>query len=148
LWLDTFELGYRQDGQQLPTDVEGFLDGTVGVITLGNIAFFKFIRKFCVQQVSLGQSSFTQNAHQLVCVFTTGVSSKQLVEGAAVGLTGLADADTFIRQTGQRRQYVDWRSDILAVQVTGQDDLALGDVSGQVRDWMRLVVLWHGKNWN
>ena len=58
----------------------------------------------------------------------------------------LALADTLILQTGQGRQHVDGRLHALPVQFTAQDNLALGDVTGQVRNRMGLVVLRHGQD--
>ena len=62
--------------------------------------------------------------------------------------TGLALADTLILQTGQRGQHVNGRRDALAVQLTAQDDLSLGDITGQVGDGVGLIILGHGEDGN
>src|SRR5699024_6103972 len=46
----------------------------------------------------------------------------------------------------QGGQHVYRRQDTLAVKVTGKDDLALGDIAGQVGDGVGLVILRHGED--
>jgi hypothetical protein len=54
-----------------------------------------------------------------------GIRGEELVHGAGVVLAGLSLADALILQTGQGRQHVDGRHDALAVQLAGEDYLAL-----------------------
>ena len=61
-------------------------------------------------------------------------------------LPGLALADALVLQTGQGREHVHRRGQALAVQVPAQNDLALGDVAGQIRDGVGHVVLGHGQD--
>ena len=61
-------------------------------------------------------------------------------------LAGLALTDALILQTAQGGQHVHRGHDALAVQLAAQDDLALGDVAGQVGDGVGLVVLGHGQD--
>ncbi len=59
---------------------------------------------------------------------------------------GLALADALVLEAGQGRQDVDRRPDALLVKLAAQDDLAFGDVAGQVGDRMGLVVIRHGQD--
>ena len=61
-------------------------------------------------------------------------------------LTGLSLAHALVLQAGQTGQHVDGGLNVFAVQVTGQDDLSLGDIARQVGDGVGLVVLRHGQN--
>ena len=62
---------------------------------------------------------------RLLGVLAAGIGREQLVHRAGVVLTGLALADALILQTRQAGQHVHGRDDALAVQVAGEDDLAL-----------------------
>ena len=57
-----------------------------------------------------------------------------------------AFTDTVLHQTGQGRQNVDRRVDRLSMKLTVQYDLALGDISGKVRNRVGDVVVWHGQD--
>ena len=48
---DTPQLCARQDGKQLPTDLQRLFDGAVRVIALGDIFRFKRIRKFGIELI-------------------------------------------------------------------------------------------------
>ena len=61
-------------------------------------------------------------------------------------LSGVTLTDTILHQSGQRRQNIDRRINCLAVKLTVQNDLTLGDVSGQVRDRVGDIVVGHGQN--
>ena len=61
-------------------------------------------------------------------------------------LPGLAHADALVLQTGEGWQHVHRGMDSLAVELTAQDDLTLGDIARQVRNGVGLVVLWHGED--
>ena len=50
-----------------------------------------------------------------------------------------------LHQTGQRREDADGRVDRLPVQAPVEYDLAFGDVSGEVRDRMRDIIIRHGQ---
>ena len=51
-------------------------------------------------------------------------------------LARVALTDGRLHQTGQRRQDVDRRADTLVVQLSVNEDLTLGDVTGQIGDGM------------
>ena len=55
-------------------------------------------------------------------------------------------SDAVLHETGQRRQDIDRRVNGLAIQRTIQNDLSLGDISGQVGDRMGDVIVGHGEN--
>ncbi len=110
---------------------------------------FTFISRICVLRSF--SSSFMVIYLIFVCksgIITCSSALTRLVHRAGVVLTGLALADALILQTRQAGQHVHGRDDALAVQVTGEDDLTLGDVTGQVRDRVGLVVLGHGQDRN
>ena len=60
--------------------------------------------------------------------------------------SGLALSDSFVFQTGKGRQYIDWRCHTFSVQLPAQNNLSFCNISGQVRDWMGLVILRHGQD--
>ena len=55
-------------------------------------------------------------------------------------LTGPAGSDALVLQTRERGQHVDRRGYALAVELTRENDLTLGDVAGEVGDGMDAVI--------
>ena len=116
--INTFQLASRQNRQQLPADVQSFLNIPVCQISLRHVFLLKFICKLSINQVNIRKRRLTQNRHQLFCVFTAGISCKQLVQRIGMIRTGLALADTLILQTGQRGKNINRRIDSLSVKFT------------------------------
>jgi hypothetical protein len=101
LGLDALELGLRQDGQQLPAQIQRLLNGAVFVVALVDVALFKLVGKLGIQQVVVRQRGFAQNGHQLLGFLAGGIRGEELVHGVGVVLPGLALADALVLQTGQ-----------------------------------------------
>lgn len=80
---DTLELRTGQHGQQLPAKVQGLLNGTVGLIALGNVFLLKGIRKGSILLVDVRQGRFAQNDGQFLGFLTAGIGGKELVMVAA-----------------------------------------------------------------
>ena len=59
---------------------------------------------------------------------------------------GIAFSDTVFHQTGQGRKNADRRVDRLSVKIPVKYDLSFGDITGQVRDRMGNVIIWHGQD--
>ena len=135
-----------QDAQQLPAEVQRLLDGAVGGVALADVALLKLVGELGEELVVVRQRGLAQDGHELLGVLAAGVGGEELVHGAGVVLAGLADADALVLQTAQGGQHVHRRHDALAVQLAAEDDLALGDVAGQVGDGVGLVVLGHGQD--
>src|SRR5699024_10453938 len=106
LGLDALELAAGQDGEQLPAQVQGLLDGPVLVGALGDVALFKLVGKLGVQQIGGAQGGLAQDGHELLVLLAGGVGGKELVHSARVVLSGLSRAGALVLQTGQGGQHV------------------------------------------
>ena len=146
LGLDTLELTLGQDAQQLPADGQRLFDAAVGLVALGDIPLLKGVGKLGVKLVVVGEGSLAQNGHELLGFLAAGIGGEELVHGAGMVGAGLALADALVLQTAQTGEHVHGGHQTLAVQVTAEDDLALGDVAGQIGDGVGLVVFGHGQN--
>ena len=60
--------------------------------------------------------------------------------------SGVAFTDAVLHQTGQGGQHVDRWINSLTVKLAVQYNLAFGNISGQVGDWMGDIVVGHGQN--
>ena len=61
---------------------------------------------------------------------------------------GVALADAVLHQTGKAGQHRNGGIDAHKIQAAVQDDLALGDVAGEIGDRVGDVVVGHGENGN
>ncbi len=61
-------------------------------------------------------------------------------------LPGKALADAVLHQPGKRGQHADGRIEPLLVHIPIEHNLSFGDISGQVRDRMGDIVVWHGQD--
>ena len=82
------------------------------------------------EDVSVELYCDTENCRQFLGFLTLRIGTEQLVHGTCVVLTRFAFADTLVLKTGQTGQHVDGRIVAALVQVTRQDNLSLGDISG------------------
>ena len=57
-----------------------------------------------------------------------------------------AFTNTILHQTGKRGQYIDRRIYGLAVKLTVKNDLSFSDITGQVRNGMCNIIIWHGQD--
>src|SRR5450759_868155 len=143
--LDPLELVRRQQRQQVPADLEGLLDVAV-LVALVEELLLELVRELQVQPVGLGERLLADDGDQPSQVDALGVEGVELVRDAPVIGPGLILADALVHQAREARQHVDRREDALAVQASREDDLALGDVPGEVGDRVRDVVVGHGED--
>lgn len=77
--------------------------------------------------------------------------SSSILGGRIVGVQLVGDGsmirsvllDGFLHQPGQRGKHVYWGVDLFVMELSVDEDLALGDVAGQIGDWMGDVVVGH-----
>ena len=60
LGLDALELALGQDGQQLPAEIQGLLDGAVGGVALGDVALLKFVGELGEKLVVIREGGLAQ----------------------------------------------------------------------------------------
>ena len=94
LRLDALELALGQQAQQLPAQVQCFLDRPVLLAALRDIPPLKLIGKAGILQIHLGKSGFAQNGHQLLVFLAGGIGGEELVHGAGMILPGLPRPDS------------------------------------------------------
>jgi len=61
-------------------------------------------------------------------------------------LAVVVDTDGGLHETGQGRQHIDWWVDLAVVKVTINEDLALSDVSSQIRNGVSNIIIGHSQN--
>ena len=76
LVADALKLCARQDGKQLPANIQRFFNGAVRVIALRNIFRFKRVRKLCVKLIRVGKRRVAQNDGKLFRILTAGICAK------------------------------------------------------------------------
>ena len=77
---------------------------------------------------------------------TFAYAEKKLICQILVVFPCISFADAVLHQSGQRRKDIDRRIDGLPVQRTVEHDLPLSDISGQVRDGVCDIIVWHGQD--
>ena len=142
--LDPLELGQRQDLEQLPPERQRLFDGAVLVAALAHVAVLEHVGELEERLVLRRQRRLAEDDRELLRLLAARVGGEELVRQVRVVLARPPLADALVPQARQRREHVDRRVDALPVQRAVEDDLALGDVAGEVGDRMRLVVVGHG----
>mmetsp|Transcript_12769 Transcript_12769/g.19325 ORF Transcript_12769/g.19325 Transcript_12769/m.19325 type:complete len:357 (-) Transcript_12769:206-1276(-) len=61
-------------------------------------------------------------------------------------VSGHALADGRFHKTRERREHIDWRVDLSVVDLTIDVNLSLCDVTGQIRNWMCNIIIWHSED--
>jgi len=79
-------------------------------------------------------------------ISSNGVFGVQLVGDIAVILAGASLTNSGLHQTRERWQDVDGRVDTSVVQLTINKDLALGNITRQVRNRVSNIVVGHGQD--
>ena len=146
LVVQAVQLLPRQDGQQLPAQVQALVDGAVLARALVQKPLLKLLAELQVLFVGGGELLLADDAGKAARVADLGVAGEQLVVQVRVVGAGVALADAVFHQTGQAGQHVDGRIDAGLVQIPVQHDLHLGDLAGQVRDGVGDVVVRHGQD--
>merc|ERR1719235_2647502 len=80
-------------------------------------------------------------------VLTNGIVGVKLIRYVWMVHSGHALADTRFHQAAKRGQHIDWRIDLTIVQRSVYEDLAFCDVTSEVWDRMRDVVIGHREDW-
>jgi hypothetical protein len=137
-----------EDTQQLPANVQRLEDGTVLVVALGDEVLLELAEELEVEQVVGGERLLADHSLHGLHVLADGVARVQLIGHVRVVLPGHVLTDGRLHQTRQRWQHVHWWVDLPVVQLPVNVDLTLGDVTGQIGDWMGDVVVGHGQNGN
>lgn len=94
----------------------------------------------------LGEGLLTDDGLEGLGFLATGVVGVELVGHGGVVNARRVLADGALHETRERRDDVDGRVDVLVVQHAVDKDLALGDISGQIRNRVRDIIVGHGQN--
>lgn len=146
LWIDFVEGFGPEEGEKLPSLVEGGEDGSVFVVTLLDELSFESVVELEVELVIWGQSFLTDDGLHGLSILTHGVERVHLVADGWVILSGHALTNSVLHQTGERWQDVDWWIDVSLVHLSIDVDLTLSDIACEIWDWMGDIIVWHGKN--
>ena len=98
--------------------------------------------------VVVGQCVLSGDGDEAAQVHASGVTGEELIGDFFVVGAGFAFADAVVHQAREARLNVDRWVQSGAGEVAGHEDLAFGDVTGQVGDRVGDVIAWHRKNRN
>ena len=129
---DSVEQLLGVDPEQVPGLVEAVEDGALLVRALVDVRLLELLEELERQLVLIGQRLLADDGLHRCGVAADGVLGVQLVGHVAVVLAGVALADGRLHQTRERGEDVDWRVDTLVVELTVDEDLALGNVTSQI----------------
>lgn len=151
LVTDLGELGLLKEGKQVPGTLQRSENVTLLVFALGEELVLELLEEEQVVLIIGSEGVLTNDGLHGEGVLTHRVKVVQLVGDGGVILTCehlavVVDADGGLHETGQRRQHVDWWVDLAVVKVAVNEDLALSDVSGQIRDRVRDIIVGHREN--
>ena len=151
LVTDLGELGFLKEGEQVPGTLQRSEDVTFLVFALGEELVLELLEEEQVVLIIGSEGVLTNDGLHGEGVLTHRVEVVQLVRDGGVILTGqhlavVVDTDRGLHETGQRRQHIDWWVDLAIVEVAVDEDLALSDVSGQIRDRVRDIIVGHSEN--
>ena len=144
--------------QEVPGDVQGFEDGSVFVVTLVHKLGFVSVMELKVELVILRKGFFSNDGLHGHSILTHGVESIQLIGHIGVIVSGhffiglaifsFMNTDSVLHESGKGGQHIDGRIDTLLEHSSVDVDLAFGDVSSKIWNWVGDVIVWHGQNWN
>ena len=126
-------------GKKFPGQVQGIVESSWFVLSLGNELSFESLQEFQMGVIFFSQGFLTNNCLHGGCVLCCGIVGIQLV--GDWGMIWSILFNSFLHQTGQRWQHVDRRVNLLVVQLSIDEDLALSDVTSQIWDRVSDIIV-------
>mmetsp|Transcript_3162 Transcript_3162/g.11039 ORF Transcript_3162/g.11039 Transcript_3162/m.11039 type:complete len:248 (-) Transcript_3162:856-1599(-) len=143
---DALEQLLGEGAEERPGEVQRVEDGAALVVALGDELGLELAEELEVEEVLLAERLLSDDGLHGLDVLADGVVGVELVRDGAVVLARHALADGRLHQTGERRQHVDRRVDLAVVDLAVHVHLALRNVSRQIGDRVRDVVVGHRQN--
>src|SRR5579871_1144107 len=140
------QVGDRYLLEHAPAEIEGLVYGTIFRQGLADEFFLEAASELQIHAVAAGEFILTDYCRQHPDASGIRVGAVKLVRQVRVVAARPSLSNAVTHQAGQRGQDIYRRIDSSAIEITLQDNLALGDVSGQVRNRMGYVVIGHGEN--
>ncbi|GIX65223.1 uncharacterized protein BcabD6B2_46580 [Babesia caballi] len=137
-------LGER--AQQLPANVQRLRYAAALVLTLPKELLLELVSELKVQQILRRHGLLADDSLHRPRVLANGVVGVELVGDRRVVLPGEPLADARLHETRQGRQHVDGRVNAAVVQRPVDEYLALSDVTGEIGNRVRDVVVGHGQD--
>lgn len=135
-----------EEGEQVPSLVEGFEDGPVLLERLLDELALESIVKEEVVVVLGGKGILTDDGLHGLGVLALRIEGVHLAGDLWMVRSCHVLADSVLHETGQGRQYVDWWVDASSEHVSVDIDLTLRDVASQVGNRMGDIIVRHCKN--
>lgn len=120
------------DSEQIPSLVKTVEDSALLVGTLVDVRLLELLEELERKLVLVGQSLLTNDSLHRCSVTTNGVLGVKLVGDITVVLARVALADGRLHETRERGKDVDGWVDTLVVELTVDENLALGNVTSQI----------------
>lgn len=136
----------REYIQQIPRYIQRLLNISIFVHALSQEFLFEPLNKVQVQEIFITQRFLTNNCLHSLSIPTHRLVSLQLVRYLRMVQPSHAFADTRLHQSTERRQHIDRRLDLSVVDLSVYEYLSLGDVTSQIRNRVRDVVIRHGED--
>src|SRR3990172_2401103 len=127
--------------EELPADLEGLLDRAVLLVPLADELLLEAVRELEHLPVPLGEGLLPDDRHEASGVLAFRVGGVELVGHLFVILPSPTLPDPRVHEPRKGGQRVDGREDALTMQLAVHGDLALRDVSREVRDGVGPVVV-------
>ena len=134
--------------EELPADIERLEDSSLLILTLGDEELLELVVELENLLVLSSESLLTDDGLHGNSVLTHSIESIHLVGNTGVVASGHLITDSVLHETGQGRQHIDWRVDVLLVHVLIDVDLTLGNVTSKIGDRMSDIIVGHGKDGN
>jgi hypothetical protein len=129
---DSVQELFGVDSEQIPGLVQTVEDGALLVGALVDVRLLELLEELERKLVLVGQSLLTDDGLHRCGVTTNGVLGVKLVGDITVILACVALADGRLHETRERGEDVDGRVDTLVVELTVNEDLALGNITSQI----------------
>ena len=151
LLVDLGEHTLLEESEEIPSGVERLENVTAAVLALLQEVGLELLEEDQEVLVISGEGILTDDSLHGQRVFTRGVESVHLREDGWMIVTGelmavLFDTDGRLHQTRQRGEHIDGRIDLPVVEGVVNEDLALGDIAGEIGDRMGDIGVGHSKN--
>ena len=151
LLVDLGQHALLEESEEIPSGIERLENGTAAVLALLQEIGLELLEEDQEVLVISGEGILTDDSLHGQRVFTRGVEGVHLREDGWMIVTGelmavLFDTDGRLHQTRQRGEHIDGRVDLPVVQGVVNEDLALGDVAGEIGDRMGDIGVGHSQD--
>ncbi len=132
LLRDTIEQLLGVDPQQTPRQIDTLIDGPALIRALVDERPLELVQELQGQLVFGGKGFLADDGLHAGGVAADGIFGVKLVGDVAVVFPRVTFADDGFHEAGEGWEDVDWGVDALVVELTVDEDLAFGDVAGQI----------------